>query len=285
MKDNPASSRYHGLILKVNRRFSQGVSFNASYTWSKSIDDDQGSRGGQSSGSVLIWGGSFDNIKAGRALSDFNVNQNLVLNGSWALPGPQSGVAAAIVGGWQVNAILTVSDGPPFTAGLDRSWGTQGPNTDNYAVSLLPGRDNNASNPGDVDNYIDKTAFTLPASSLPADQAKPQGSPVLNVAGCGTTSADFCRAYGDLARNSVMGPGVNTFDFGLMKNWAIPQFGEQGSFQFRAEFLNAFNRANFGRPTSLNIFNRSGNINASTGRITKHTTSARNIQLALRIFF
>lgn len=284
MQDNPSSSKYHGLILKVNRRFSQSFSFNASYTWSKSIDDDQGSRGGQSSGSVLIWGGSIDDIKAGRALSDFHVSQNLVVNGSWALPGPVGGVAGAIVGGWQVNAILTVSDGPPFTAGLDRSWGYQGPQTDNYAASLLPGRDNNASNPGDVDNYIDKTAFTLPASSNPADQAKPQGSPALNVAGCGNGSPE-CRAYGDLGRNTVMGPGVNTFDFGLMKNWAIPQFGEQGSFQFRAEFLNAFNRANFGRPSSLNIFGRTGNISSSAGRITKHTTSARNIQLALRIFF
>lgn len=284
MQDNPSSSKYHGLIAKVNRRFSQSFSFNASYTWSKSIDDDQGSRGGQSSGSVLIWGGSIDDIKAGRGLSDFHVSQNLVVNGSWALPGPVGGVAGAIVGGWQVNAILTVSDGPPFTAGLDRSWGYQGPQTDNYAASLLPGRDNNASNPGDVDNYIDKTAFTLPASSNPADQAKPQGSPALNVAGCGNGSPE-CRAYGDLGRNTVMGPGVNTFDFGLMKNWAIPQFGEQGSFQFRAEFLNAFNRANFGRPSSLNIFGRTGNISSSAGRITKHTTSARNIQLALRIFF
>jgi hypothetical protein len=269
----------------VNRRFNQGISFNASYTWSKSIDDDQGSRGGQGRGSVLIWGGSYDDIKAGRGLSDFHVSQNLVVNGSWALPGPQSGWQAAVVGGWQVNAILTVSDGPPFTAGINRGWGTQGPNVDNYAASLLPGRDNNAINPGDVDNYIDTTAFTLPASSNPADQAKPQGSPALNVAGCGTTSADHCRAYGDLARNTLTGPGLNTFDFSVLKNWAIPQFGEQGSFQFRAEFLNMFNRANFGRPNTLDIFDDTGSVNASAGVITKHTTSARNIQLALRIIF
>jgi hypothetical protein len=82
-----------------------------------------------------------------------------------------------------------------------------------------------------------------------------------------------------------MGPGVNTFDFSVLKNWAIPQFGEQGSFQFRAEFLNMFNRANFGRPASLDVFGATGNISSSAGRITSHTTSARNIQLALRILF
>lgn len=284
MRDNPSSSKYHGMILKVNRRFSQGFSLNASYTWSKSIDDDQGIRGGQSSGSVLIWGGSIDNIKAGRALSDFNTGRNLVVNGSWALPGPQSGWQAAVAGGWQVNAILSIADGPPFTAGISRNWGYQGPNTDRYAASLLPGRDNNASNPGDVDNYIDKTAFTLPASSNPADQAKAQGSPALNVAGCGNGSAE-CRAYGDLGRNTVHGPGVNTFDFSVLKNWAVPQFGEQGSFQFRAEFLNMFNRANFGRPTTLDVFSSRGSVSSSAGVITKHTTSARNIQLALRIIF
>jgi hypothetical protein len=83
----------------------------------------------------------------------------------------------------------------------------------------------------------------------------------------------------------VIGPGVNTFDFSVLKNWAVPQFGEQGSFQFRAEFLNMFNRANFGRPTTLDVFSSRGTISSAAGRITKHTTSARNIQLALRIMF
>ena len=282
VRNNPSSSSYHAMIIKVNRRFNGAFGLQSSFTWSRSIDDESGLRGSTGRGSQLIWGGTYDDINAIHGRSDFDVKRNLVLNASWALPSPEGGFAKAALGGWQVNGILTLSDGWPFSGNMSANWFPDGAPFGGYMADLVEGRGHNAINKGNPDAYIDTSAFQLPASSDPADQAL--GSAPLNAPGCGAGAAR-CRAMGNLGRNTLIAPGVATFDFSLFKRWGVPSVGEQANVEFRAEFFNLFNRANFMRPISTQIFGSRGTPVRGTGTITQTTTTARQIQLGVRFTF
>ncbi len=88
--------------------------------------------------------------------------------------------------------------------------------------------------------------------------------------------------FGNLGRNTLITPGLATFDLGLSK--AFPVYGGRRSLQFRTEIFNLFNRANFGTPNT-SIINSSGAPNPSVGRITSTRTTARQIQVGLRFIF
>ncbi len=90
--------------------------------------------------------------------------------------------------------------------------------------------------------------------------------------------------YGNLARNTIIGPGLVNWDFSLMKNTRIASLSENFSFQFRAEFFNVLNRANFGDP-SRTVFDSSQRILGNAGRITTTVTSARQIQFGLKVIW
>ena len=88
--------------------------------------------------------------------------------------------------------------------------------------------------------------------------------------------------YGNLGRNTVIGPGLTTFDFGLTKNTAL---GERTDLQFRWEVFNLFNHANFGLPNRNAFIAASGAANANAGRITDTVTFARQMQFGLKVTF
>jgi hypothetical protein len=112
---------------------------------------------------------------------------------------------------------------------------------------------------GSPDRYFDPAAFVLP----------PAGT------------------LGNLGRGALIGPNLRTFDLGVMKNTRWSRLGEQGNVQFRFEAFNLFNRANFG-PPSLVAFNGAADNEqplSSLGLIRTTVTSARQLQLGLRISF
>jgi hypothetical protein len=120
---------------------------------------------------------------------------------------------------------------------------------------LIPGKDNNPVL-GGPDKYLDPSSFRV---------AKP-----------GT--------MGDLGRNTITQPGLVTFDFSLLKDTYV---SEGASVQFRAEFFNLFNRANFAAPRGT-VFSSSRNPtrpSGSFGRITRTKTTSRQIQFALKLIF
>jgi len=274
VRKTPSSSFYHALFAKANRRFSNNFALQVAYTFSKSIDDESGYRlpGQPGVGRRLMWQGTIDDQQAVRGLSDFDVRNNFVASGSWFLPGPQSGLAAFIAGGWQLNGILTLSDGYPVSPTISAAWNFDDGFSGVYLPDLVPGGDHNPVL-GGPDQYFDVTQFAPPQEVTDPSV----------VAGCGPRP-NRCRFYGNLGRNTLIAAGVATLDFSLMKKWPLALLGEEGNMMFRAEFFNLFNRANFAGP-SLQVFNSRGTCCGNAGRILRTTTTARQIQLALRMTF
>ena len=270
-RTSTVNSFYHGFVSKVVRRFNAGLALQGSYTYSRSIDD-QANNG--NTGIATTWQGSIDFPQANRGLSEFDVRHNFSFNGSWALPGPTGGgLAQAVAGGWQVNGILTLATGSPLSITINRGNSFDKAPSGRFFPDLVPGGDGNpvlddGRNP---DQYFDTSPFILP--------------PLIDdpSIGCGP-GLDQCKAYGDLGRSSLINPGIATLDLSFTKKWPIPQLGEHGNFEFRGEFFNLLNRANFGIPED-EVFRSRGRVQGNAGRITNTNTTARQVQFALRINF
>ena len=249
-----ANSFYHGLAVSAQKRFSQGLQLQASYNFSKAIDQGSGVTSGgdellQDQRGVYYWD---THLKQG--LSQFDIRNSLSLNFSYELPGQELSGAAGVVGkGWQINGIITLSDGSPLTV-LDENRDQRDYIGDEeyLRADLIPGGNNNPVL-GGPDRYYDVSQFA------PA----PLGS------------------FGNVGRNTLTGPGLATVDFSVLKNF---QMTENHRIQFRAEFFNLFNRPNFGVP-DMDPFLVGGARDANAGRITDTRSSARQIQFGLRYIF
>ncbi len=256
-----AFSTYHGLVVDFNKRFSHGFFFKAAYTWSKSIDI--GSNTFSDNESTNTSGSAYAFFPAlQKGVSDFDISHRFVLNYSWNLPTPGSltGVSGALLGGWVLGGIFTAQTGPPFTVTLttDRartgdsrvrsSSGGQRPD-----FNPLPGCSVNAISPGNPSNYIKTECFSFPVLG----------------------------ELGDLGRNTLRGPGLQEFDFSVFKNW--PLWRERMRLQFRTEFFNLFNHANYQAP-KVKVFDGSGTVIPTASKLTSPTqTTEREIQFGLKL--
>jgi hypothetical protein len=154
-----------------------------------------------------------------------------------------------------VGGILAVRSGSPFPIKLaiDQA-GTLG-KSDSQLPDLAPGFSNNPIRPGNADQYFDPEAFLLPEAGY----------------------------FGDLGRNTTIGPGLVTVDLSIFKNnWF---HDKDKNLQLRFEVFNLFNRANFSNPVdNVYVFDDGGRIN-SAGRISSTSTTARQIQLGVKMTF
>jgi len=273
---------------------SHGVQLQGTFTWSKSIDTSSASVAGDTFGnsiSSLHW---FD-ARLSRGLSDFNVGRTFVLNGEWEVPTAKSlsGPAKWALGGWQLGLIFAASDGIPFSP----TWGTGSDpaNTLSGDDWAFPNRLGGAgcktlTKPGDRNNYIKTQCFSVPVApdlafwTANCDPAPPSfGGPL---------PAGDLRCFnlrGNAGRNILIGPGVTSLDFSVFKNIPIRRISERFNIQFRAEVFNLLNHANFAPPTTpdnTDLFDGSGDpAGAAPGLLSKTTTTAREIQLALKVTF
>ncbi|HYR45297.1 MAG TPA: carboxypeptidase regulatory-like domain-containing protein, partial [Terriglobia bacterium] len=169
-----------------------------------------------------------------------------------------TGITQTLLGGWETTGIARFSSGPPFQVvnGFDRSHDLRTGANRADRVDLRPGFTNNPVT-GDPNRWFDPNAFAL----------QPDGT------------------YGSLGRNTLRGPGLISVDLGLTKKTKLT---EQVNAQFRFEAFNILNRPNFAVPPiqALTVFlDASGTINSLAGRIASTTTSARQLQFALRLEF
>jgi hypothetical protein len=245
-----SSSHYHGMQVGLHRRTSAGLRVGAAYTFAKSTDTSSANWAGEAGDTTIMT--PFD-IRLDRALSNFDVRHNLIVDFSYDLPFGQnlSGVSGALVKGWQLAGIFQAMSGFPETITSDRRL-THPLIFSGGRPDLVPGASNNPVL-GGPDQYFDVNAFAPQQTGF----------------------------HGTLGRNTLIGPGLLNLDLSVLKNFSVK--GEH-RLQFRAEVFNVLNRPNFSQPAA-NVFNSRGRRVAGAGRIDSTSTTARQIQVALRYEF
>jgi hypothetical protein len=280
--NNVADSHYEALQLSLNKRFSSNWQTQASYTYSKSIDDSSATYGGEGAATPDPY-----NLSLDRSLSTFNRTHNFHLSAIYTVPTVVKGFLGQAVNGWQLADVFTYLSGAPAPTGtitnrVDNSLG---------AVSPRP-------------NAVGGGCQLL--TGVTPEQATNSGTPWFN-ASCFTPAP--LGTYGNAGRDVIIGPNLWGTDFSLTKNWKVTKVSEQFNVQFRAEAFNVLNHPTFQNPNAA-PFNAalssavnaasSGScspasnatlapcgvsLNASSGRITATNSSPRQIQLALKITF
>src|SRR5262245_49676780 len=261
---SPNANSYHNdLALGLQKRLNRGFLMQVAYTLSKTVDDGSGvtSTGDnfvQSQRGEYTW-----DMNLKRGLASFDVRHSFTTNFSYELPqlDASTGWRGVVVNGWQLNGILTMSSGFPFSIEEFRTAQQNAiGNRDNLRPSLIPGGNSNPIRTGNPDAYVDASQFVLAPVGM----------------------------FGNLGRNTVISPGLVDFDGSLFKNFSLT---ENHKIQFRAEFFNLFNHPNFGAPVQSGginnalLVNSDGTPNANFGQISYTRTPARQIQLALRYTF
>jgi outer membrane receptor protein involved in Fe transport len=250
-----ANSNYNALEASLQKRFQHGLSFLASYTLSKSIDDVSsfnitGSASQSVAGENDLAQNPFD-LAAERGRSMFDARHRFVLSYEWSLPfwkQPKNWYQYAL-GNWQVNGITTFMSGTPFTVYDSNDVALQGgaPEISGFSSQRpnLVGDPN--SGPHTVNEWFNTSTF---------QEVTQPGQ------------------FGNAGRNIVQGPGLQQWDFSAFKNIRIR---ETKALQFRGEFFNIFNHANFRLPNNDISSPNFGKISeALPGRL---------VQVALKFLF
>jgi carboxypeptidase family protein len=255
-----ANSFYHALQADLTKRVGHGIEFHAAYTWGKSMDTLSATEADDSFPNGLFNQLFFDQ-RTSRGLSDFNVAQTLVLSFTWQLPGPAatSGLLKWPLTGWQFGGVYKASTGQPFTPILGGDPVGMKLDETSEPPSLAGGPGcATLTNRGNPNSYIKTQCLVFPGLNR----------------------------WGNLGRNSLIGPGVSNLDFSVFKNNPIKRISETFNAQFRAEFFNILNRANFSSPTqNLAVFDQNGLTVPSAGLITSTQTTSRQIQFALKLIW
>jgi hypothetical protein len=255
--ESDGNSSYRGLWLTGTKRFSSGLVLQTSYTWSKSIDYN--SRNFQG----LTVQNSY-NLRGDRGLSDFDARDRYVLNAIYDLPFQGSRLKA----GWEMAAIVTLQSGNPMNfvttnrtfngAGTLRA-SVSGP----VPVGFEPASNGNAASVGYLENPL--------------------------------VFYDQGNAFGNLRRNTLIGPGFSNVDLALAKNTRI---NERFRLQVRVDAFDALNHANFGQPVqtvpSTLTMGANGQVSGSPGTLglitntrfpTGDSGSSRQLQVSMQLQF
>jgi hypothetical protein len=244
-----ASSSYNAFVISANHRFSNGIQFLLSYTWSKYLTDSEGPEGwtnGQAQ-SVQNW---YDASLEKSVMSD-DIPRSLVASYIYELPvgngrhfAPSSKVVDAVIGGWQVAGISSFKDGFPLaitnaTNNSNSFGGNQRPNVIG---------DPSLSNPN-IYQWFNVSAFAQPAPF---------------TFGNAPRTLPYLRAQGT----------INT-DLTLQKYWGL--WNEASRLQLRAEFYNLFNRPQFFAPGTT--------FGTSTFGVVPGALAARSIQFGMKLYW
>jgi len=248
--DNGGNGNYHSLGAKWTKRYSNGLTYLASYTYAKSIDTATAIR--NQGGDTLFPQNSYCR-QCERARSSHDTRHRLVTSALWDIPVGKGRAANidhpvldAVAGGWQLGSILTLQSGFP--------------------VTVTNGQD--ASNTG---AFFDRPNSTGRDAALPRGQQDPQRF--------FDTSQFFANApgtHGNVGRNTLNAPGIIGWDFSILKNFRLPS--ESRYLQFRFEAFNFPNHPNWGNPNT-NV------TSADFGRIAGTRLTMRNLQFALKYVF
>jgi len=239
-------SYYDALQTRIEREYHNGLSLSLTYVFSHAIDTASG-------GTFSTSHQNMTNLDAEKGSAGYNVPHALSFAHTYALPfgggrrflSTTRGLWKQLVDGWQINGILTLLSGEPFSATVAGDQALVGGYYTERANVF--GSPNLSGTQRSVNHWFNTAAFSVPA--------------------LGT--------FGNSGRNIIKGPSVRTYDFSLFKNFSL-----EGSkaLQFRVEAFNAFNHPNFNFPAS------DPSAPATFGVITS-ARDPREIQFALRFSF
>jgi hypothetical protein len=226
VEDARGNSIYHSLQVQASRRFTNGLQFTGAYTFSKTIDNGSGAFATEQ---------IYQSIRLDRALADTDVRNRFVFSGVYELPfghgkkfaNSLSKPLDTVLGGWQLNSIVTIQSGLPFTLTTPGSPSNGRPDI----IGSLH------TNPGDTQQYFNTNA----------------------VAPVPTNSSGVLLRQGTLGRNALIGPGTRTVDLSMAKTTPIR---ERFKLEFKAEAFNLFNHPVFSNP---NTDITAGNFGQITG--------------------
>jgi hypothetical protein len=243
--ENSAQSWYEAGYVNVRRRLAKGWSFLANYTYSKSLSDAPDFRSPMFESAAPQNNSDLRLEKAPAC----DVRHRFALSSVYDIPGlKKSGFLGGLTRNWRLSTVYQAQSGFPFTIsvfGDTANAGTllgENPIRANYTGQPVFGTGTRTA-----DAWFNPAAFTTPAAFT----------------------------FGNVGRNSVYGPGMQTLDLALQREFAVT---ETVKVQIRAEAFNALNHTNLGTP------NRFVNT-PQFGTITEAATPGREIQLGLRISF
>ncbi len=252
--DDRGRSDYHGLELKAERRFSDGFSFLASYTWSRAIDNGASGYFTAENGP----GGSsyvqdFYDLEKNVGVAGYNIPHFLSVSSVWEIPAGKGkgvfnrGPAAWVLGNWHANSLFQVRSGQPINMVVGGDVANIG-NTVAWWSYMRPNvvGDPNAGARSSA-RWFDPGAFEVPAFG----------------------------SFGNAGRGLVYSETVTAFDFSLFKRFG---WGEGRWVEVRSEFFNIFNLANYGSPDSTVL-------SPTMGRVFNTVLPMRQVQFGLKIIF
>jgi len=256
-------SSYNALQVDLNRRFSGGLTLRGVYTFSKVLDDGDSVNATTSGGGPALASNPF-NLRSDKGRGTFDVTHVAVANATYALPigrrgrffNNGEGFTSRLISGWTVNSIVTLQTGFPFSPQLSYNPSNNGDTRNPVRPFANPA----FSGPvmiGSPNKWFDPNAFLAP-SNIPANGG----------------------FYGNVGRDTLVGPGLATWDFSALKDTRIT---ERLNIQFRAEIFNLLNRANFNLPNAV-VFTPSG-VSPTAGAITSTSTTSRQVQFGLKLLW
>ncbi len=233
-------SNYHSLQLSAERRFRAGLGYLLSYTWSKAIGNGDSQFGTPT---------DIRNIRRDRGPTGFSAPRRLAASFMYDLPFEARGGLNHVVGGWQINGILSMYDGFPMRVTSPNTLNCCASYPDRIADGRLPRGQQT------LERFFDVDAFVRPGPQM----------------------------FGNAGRNILFGPGTKNLDFSIFKEFFFSE-DQQRRLQFRAEFFNFTNTPQFNNPTTNIGSANVGKIRSAASTITLQRIP-RHIQFGLKLYF
>ena len=257
--------KYNSLQATVRKQMSHGLTLAAAYTWGKSLNNYNPVSASQANGDP-------NDLKQQYGPNASYRPQRLTLNYSWDLPlGTREGLMGKLVNGWNLSGVTTAQDGLPFSITDTRGGSIYGYGPGASVTSraqFCPGMGPaNVGTPGGVEARLGGSILGGPG--------------YLNAAAfCTTPVIGNGTGYGNSGVGIILGPGQFNWDLALLKVTKVGGLSEGATLQFRTEFFNAFNHAQFNNPAVVDVSKPT-----TVGQITSTSVNPRLIQFALKYVF
>jgi Carboxypeptidase regulatory-like domain/TonB dependent receptor-like, beta-barrel len=249
-RETSGKASYHGMEATLDKRLSAGLQFSLAYTWSRSIDDVAELFGAE--GGIVQ---DVRNLPGDRGHSGFDRRHRFSGSSVYELPFGagrrwlgDGAMLGRILGGWQMSAIISMQSGRYFDVTVPDPTTLLGVTSSNWRADLVG--DPRPANPG-PDGWLNAAAFTVPRN------------------------ADGSYRFGNLRRNSLLGPGYFNLDGGLMRSFRL---GAARRLQVRWEVFNATNHPSYGLPTTNLLSRDFGTIRGTVG-------NPRQMQFGLKFIY